>query len=64
MSNVEYKCAKTAHTEPEPASKFTKTNIDSASLEAALEPGPVEVGLGWVDLPFSLSLLEWVCCPV
>lgn len=49
---MEYKCAKTANMEPDPVSKFTKTNIDSASLEATLEPGPVEVGLGWVDLPF------------
>lgn len=46
VSNVEYKCAKTANMEPDPVSKFTKTNIDSASLEAALEPGSVEVGLG------------------
>lgn len=49
---MEYKCAKTANMEPDPVSKFTKTNIDSVSLEATLEPGPVEVGLGWVDLPF------------
>lgn len=49
---MEYKYAKTANMEPDPVSKFTKTNIDSASLEATLEPGPAEVGLGWVNLPF------------